>query len=417
MTAQACPIQDGASLFFGEGLLDPFPVLERLRAQAPVWYLPDIDHYIVTRYQDVVDILLDRDTFAAAIASSPVLPPSEHIQRALIDGGFRRVPTLNNADPPRHAPMRRAVTQCLTRGRVAAMEPAIRQLAASLVARLGGETCADFVETVSFAFPAQVAFELLGFPDADYEQLKDWGRLRVLLTYGDLDREAQLAAAEGTAGFWRYVERFVATRSKALADDLTSDLLRVHRDDPETVTVPDVVNIVYSIALAGHETTSSLINSAVWQLLSRRERWDRLRAEPSLCANAVEETMRFDGPVLTHRRVAVRDAVVGQTPLPAGAKIMLSFPSAHRDPEQFGDPDEYQLDRPDAKSHIGFGKGAHLCVGAPLARLEARVMLETLTRELPDLDLMPAARPTYLPQMHFRSIRSLMVAPHGLDQT
>jgi cytochrome P450 len=410
----ACPIADGEALFFGDGLLDPFPALARLRNEGPLWYLPEIDHYIVTRYHDVVEILLDRDTFAAAIASSPVIPPSAHIQQALIDGGFRRVPTLNNADPPRHAPMRRAVTQCLTRQRVAALEPAIRDLATALVRRLGGETSADFVDTVSFAFPAQVAFELLGFPESDYEQLKAWGRLRVLLTYGDLDRDAQIAAAEGTAGFWRYVEDFVAIRNSSLASDLTSDLLRVHREDPEVVTVPDVVNIVYSIALAGHETTSALINSAVWQLLSRRERWDQLCTDPSQSANVVEETMRFDGPVLTHRRVAVRAAVIGGVPVPAGAKIMLSFPSAHRDPDQFTNPDEFLFDRPDAKTHIGFGKGAHLCVGAPMARLEATVMLETLSRDLPELDLMPDERPSYLPQMHFRSIRRLMVAPRGV---
>jgi hypothetical protein len=412
--AAQCPIADGAELFFGEGLADPFPLLAQLREETPVFFVPDIDHYVVTRYHDIVEVLLDRDTFSASVASSPVHPPSEQVQQALAAGGYRRVPTLNNADPPRHGPMRRAVTQCLTRGRVTAMESAIRDLATALVERLAQETRANFVDVVSFAFPAQVAFELLGFPKDDYDRLKEWSRLRVLFTYGNLDTEERVAAAAGTTGFWRYVEDFVADRNASPATDLTSDLLAVHRRDPDVVTVPDVVNIVYSIALAGHETTTSLINNGLRQLLLHREQWDRLCADPSLAPGAVEEAMRFDGPVLTHRRRATRDTSIGGVPIPAEAKIMLSFPSGHRDGAQFAEPDEFDIGRTDAKTHIGFGKGAHLCVGAPLARLETRIMFETLSARLPDIDLVPQSPPTFLPQMHFRSIRSLLVAPHGV---
>jgi cytochrome P450 len=414
MTDQGCPVADGAELFFGEGLRDPFPILARLQAEGPVFYVPEIDHYLVTRYADIEQILLDRDTFSASIASSPVRPPSEHVQRTLDEGGFRRVPTLNNADPPRHGPMRKAVLACLSPRRIAALEPAIRDLASGFVEQLGQHTQADFVEVLSFPFPGHVAFELLGFPDGDADQLKEWSRRRVLLTYGDLSPEQQVHAAEGTLRFWRYVEDFVHSRLAQPADDLTTDLLDVHRKTPDAVAVDDVVNIVYSLALAGHETTSSLINNAVRQLLSHREQWDKLCGDPSLIPNTVEEAMRFDGPVLTHRRRAKVDTQIGGVAIPADAKVMLSFPSAHRDGRQFRDAATFDITREDAELHLGFGKGAHFCLGAPLARLEARILLETLSRELPDIDLIPGDDATFLPQMHFRSISRLPVAPRGL---
>jgi cytochrome P450 len=188
----------------------------------------------------------------------------------------------------------------------------------------------------------------------------------------------------------------------------------VHRKTPDAVAVDDVVNIVYSLALAGHETTSSLINNAVRQLLSHREQWDKLCGDPSLIPNTVEEAMRFDGPVLTHRRRAKVDTQIGGVAIPADAKIMLSFPSAHRDGRQFRDAATFDITREDAELHLGFGKGAHFCLGAPLARLEARILLETLSRELPDIDLIPGDDATFLPQMHFRSISRLPVAPRGL---
>ena len=413
-TAGGCPVAHDFDLESPEGLLDPYPLLEALRRQSAVFYVPELDHYIVTRYADIEQMLLDRDTFSASIASSPLRPVSEQAQRVLDDGGFHRVPTLNNADPPRHAPMRKAVLRCLTPRRLKQLEPSIRTMATSYVDALRKETTVDLVEALSFPLPAQVAFALLGFPEGDTEQLKRWCGERVLLTYGDLHSEDQVKGAEAVVAFWQYIERLVASRLAEAADDTTSDLLAIHRESPKEVTVADVVNILYSLALAAHETTTNLISNGIRQLLLHRGEWERLCAEPFLIPNAVEEALRFDGPVLIHRRRAKVATRVGGVPVPADARLMMVFASAHRDEAAFRDPDAFDVTRPDADLHLAFGRGAHLCLGAPLARLEMQIVLELLTERLPQLELVPDRQPVFMPNLHFRSMSHLMVAPHGV---
>jgi hypothetical protein len=411
---RACPVTHDFDLLSPERLLDPYPALEQLREASPVYYSPELDHYIVTRLGDIQAILLDRDAFSASNASSPMRPVGERAQRILDDGGFRRVPTLNNADPPRHAPMRKAVLRALSPRRIAALEPTVRDMANSCVDELGRHDTVDLVSTLSFPLPAQVIFALLGFPESDMEKLKSWCRERVLLTYGDETGDEQSRGATAVVEFWQYVREFVAASCAEPGDDTTGDLVAIHRESPDTVTQDDLVNILYSLALAGHETTTSLITNGLRQLLLHRHEWDQLCRDRSTIPNAIEESLRFDGPVVVHRRRAKVDARVGGVPIPADGRIMLVFAAAHRDGRTFERPDEFDIDRGDANLHLAFGKGAHYCLGAPLARLEMRVVLEVLSDRLPDLDLDPGRGPEFLRNMHFRSVSKLTVAPHGV---
>jgi cytochrome P450 len=413
MDDTTCPVLDDFDLLSSSSLRDPYPLLAQLRSSTPIAYVPELDHYVVARYEDVAQILGDRDTFAASVASSPITPLGEHAQRILADGGFRRVPTLNNADPPRHGPMRRAVQKSMTPKRMKSLEPYIDRLAQRFVDDLGGQSIADLVATVSFPLPAHVAFELLGFPEADAEQIKEWSQRRVLLTYGDLSDADQEIAAHGVLDFWNYVREFVDERSRTSRDDVTGGLIELHDADPEGLTLDDIVNIVYSLALAGHETTANLITNGVRALMRHRDQWELLRSDRSLIPNAVEEALRFDGPVLIHRRRATVDTELGGVIIPADGKIMLVFGSAHRDAAQFDGPDRFDVTRDDAVTHLSFGKGVHYCLGAPLARTEMRLVLAQLLERLPDLSLAPDDEPDVVPNLHFRSISRLMVLPFG----
>jgi cytochrome P450 len=245
--------------------------------------------------------------------------------------------------------------------------------------------------------------------------LKDWSRNRVLLTYGRLPEDEQVATARDVLSMWRYVESFVAQRWAEPVDDLTSDLVRLSRDRPARLNQFDIVNIVYSMALAGHETTCNAIGNGVLALLRDRDQWQRLIDDPTLITNAVEEILRFDGPVIYHRRIAKVDTVVGGVPIPANAKVMMAFASADHDPAQFGDDaGRFRVDRPDADLHLSFGKGPHLCLGAPLGRLETRIALELLTTMTPDLALVPGQPIRYSPNALFRGPTALLVAPSGV---
>lgn len=409
-----CPVAHGYDLLDPAVVADPYPPLEHWRDEAPVFYIPEIDHFVITRYADIEQVLLDRDTWSAANASSPLTTPCPAAQDVL-SHGFDRVPTLNNSDPPRHGPMRKSVLSVMTPRRLKALEPVLRDYAVGLIEAFRDEPVVDFVESFSFPFPGFAAFSLLGFPDRDTDTLKDWSRNRVLLTYGRLSEADQVATAQDVLAMWKYVEAFVAERWAAPADDLTSDLVRLSAEKPEQLNQFDIVNMVYSMALAGHETTCNTIGSGVLALLRRPDQWQRLIDDPSLIENAVEEILRFDGPVLYHRRIAKVDTVVAGCAIPAGSKVMMAFASADRDPEQFGkDADSFRIDREDAELHLAFGKGPHLCLGAPLGRLEARLSLELLTTMTPNLELVPGQDIEYTPNALFRGLKALLVAPQGV---
>jgi cytochrome P450 len=408
-----CPVAHGYDPLEPATVLDPHGALRALREESPVAYLEAFDHYIITRYDDVEKVLLDRESWSAANASSPLIAPCAAAQ-AVLAAGFKRVPTLNNADPPRHGPMRKAVLTCMTPRRLNALEPVLRDYARNLVLSFRDRPVVDFVEEFAFPFPGFAAFSLLGFPDADTEQLKTWSRTRVLLTYGRLSDAEQVAVAGDVVAMWRYVEDFVATRVADPQDDLTSDLARLAVQKPEQLNEFDIVNIVYSMALAGHETTCNTIGSGVRALLTHRDQWDRLLADPSLIPNAVEEILRFDGPVINHRRTAKVDVEIGGVTIPAGSRVMLGFASADRDPAVFTEPDTFDVTRENAELHLEFGKGPHLCLGMPLGRLETRIALELLRDLTPEIALLPDQEFRYSPNALFRGLQELMVAPGGL---
>jgi hypothetical protein len=397
-----------------ETVLDPYPVFNRLREEGPVFYLPELDHYIVTRFDDIQQVLVDRDTWSASNASSPLIAPCA-AARAILDDGFERVPTLNNADPPRHGPMRKSVLAVMTPRRLNALEPTLRAYASDLVDDLAAHPVVDLVEKLGFPFPGYAAFSLLGFPAEDTDMLREWSAKRVLLTYGRLDEEQQVEVAKEIVAFWRYVKDHVASRRAVRTNDMTSDLLTLADEKPEQLNDFDIVNMVYSMALAGHETTSNTIASGMRALLSDRSQWDLLVDDPLRIPGAVEEILRYDGPVLNHRRVAKVDARVGDSVIPAGGKVFMCFASAARDPRQFVDPDSFLVERKDAELHMAFGKGPHYCLGAPLGRLEVRIVLELLTERTPKMALVADQEFSYSANALFRGLQRLIVAPHGLE--
>jgi len=408
-----CPVAHDFNPLNPSTVLNPYPDFERLRHEGPVFYMPELDHYIVTRFEDVEKILLDRETWSASIASNPLKPPCAGAQEVLASGGYRRVPTLNNADAPRHAPMRRSVLSVLSPRRMKALEPHLREVARALIKGFQNEEEIDFVERLSFPFPGYAAFSLLGFPEEDTDLLKDWSANRILFTYGNLSDEQQIQIAEEIVLFWQYCEKFVAKRSADPQDDVTSDLILLSREKPEQLNEFDIVNMVYSMALAGHETTCNTIGNGVRALLENRSQFEELIADPSKIPNAVEEILRYDGPVLNHRRLAKVDTQIGGVDIPAGAKVMMCFGSAGHDDAQFENSEVFDIDRDDADLHMAFGKGPHLCLGAPLARLEVRIVLELLTEMTPNMTIVEGQTFDYSPNALFRGLRGMLVRPGG----
>ena len=390
-------------------LADPYPYFAQFRREAPVFYAPKIDFWVVSRYEDIQNIVKDPETFSNVRVQEPLHPLTEEAQESL-KKGVRVTPTTSTADPPLHRRTRKHAARAFSAKRVAGLEGRIREIANDLIDQMISEGRADMVERFAFPLPASVVFSLIGYPEEDTEMLKSWCFDRLKITWGRPLPEEQLQTVEKMASFFDYIENFVHERARDLQDDYTSDLLRIQAEDENNLSLEEVVSIDYSLSFAGHETTTNLILNGLRQLLSRPGLWDELREDPSLIENAVEEVLRYDTSVPAWRRSTTRPVEIAGVEVPEGARLMLLLASANRDESVFENPEEFDIRCENADKHMAFSHGIHFCLGAPLARLEARIAFELLTQRMPDLRLSPPDQEfEFDPNMSFRGPKELWV--------
>jgi cytochrome P450 len=390
-------------------LADPYPFFAQARAAAPAFYSPDLGYWVVTRYHDVRHIFQTPRLFSAANTLAPLQPICPAAGHLLAEGGFRPIPTLTNVDPPGHSRLRRLANLAFTPRRIAAMEPFVRGLTRRFLEERLSSGRADLVGDLAWDLPALVIFRVLGIPDEDVPRVKAGAESRLLLMWGRPGEDEQVRLARGMAAFWRYAEALVASRAGLARDDFTSDLLLARAGDLQALSPHEVTQIVYELLFAGHETTTGLISNALRQLLTHRHAWEEICRDAALIPNAVEEVLRYDSPVIAWRRQATEAVQIGGVAVPAGANLLLLLGSANRDPAVFEDPERFDIHRPNAEDHLSLGQGVHFCLGAPLARLEARVVLEELCARLPSLRLVRGQALRFRPNTTFRGPLSLPV--------
>ena len=393
--------------FGAEYLADPYPHLARAREATPAFYSAPLDHWIVTRYDDIRSVLLAPAVFSAANALEPLTPPCPEAARTL--SAFGAVPTLADADPPAHTRVRRMVNGAFTPRRVSAMEPVVRAVVSRFCderLRLGH---ADIIRDFAWDLPLIVLFSILGAPAEDVAQIKEATISRVLITYGKPSAEEQVRAAEGLIAFWAYAQALVEDRIRDPRDDFTTALVQARDGQGDGLSVAEASTITLSLLVAGHETTTNLLGNAFRRLLEERGAWEQLCADPSLIPGAVEEVLRLDASVIAWRRRTKQPVDIGGVAVPEAANLLLMLGSANRDPAKFPRPDAFDIRRPNAHQHLSFGFGAHVCLGAPLARLEARIVLEEVSARLPSLRLVAGQPLEFLPNISFRGPLSLPV--------
>jgi hypothetical protein len=385
---------------------DPYTSVPGLQEQ-PVFYSSDLDCYVVTRFDDVQAMLADADRFSNAATNVPVTPLSEEANRVLEESDVWFRPNLTNADAPRHTMVRRWVADAMSPRRIRALEPGLREWTSRRIDQMVAAGPGDIYTQLTFPLPAKAGFTLIGFPEEDTEQLKAWCDRRVMLTYGRATGPQQVAVAENVAAFWRYTNEFARSRLDDPRDDFTTEMVRHHLEDPEVFSMRDVCAVLFGMSIAAHETTTNMMTNGIRQLLTQREQWESLVEDPSLIANATEEILRFDAPVIAWRRRAKLDVDVSGTVIPKDSVVLMLFFSANHDPRRFERPDVFDIRRPDARNHLTFGKGTHFCAGAPLARMEMKIVLENLIEKAPHIRLVPDQTFSYLPNISQRG-------PHGL---
>ena len=354
--------------FSPEVLAEPSAAYAYLLNEAPVHRCESFDppFYTLSRHADVAAALRDVETFSSEWGLGPRFMP----------------PVGMLSDPPQHTFFRRLVQQAFTPGAVAALEPRIASLAASLLDEVTAGEAWDLHDEFAFPLPVIVIAEMLGAPAEDLDRFKRWSDV----TVAALGAEDPTPYADELAALDAYLLAAIEERRRApQADDLIARLVRAEQDGARLAD-EEVVSVITQLLVGGNEPTTSLITNAVWRLLERPERWAALVAEPALVDAALEESLRFDPPVLGLYRTTTRAVALHGVTIPANTKVMLHYGAANRDPAAFDDPDTFSLDRPE-KRHLSFGLGVHFCLGAQLARLEASNALRALVRKFPELEL------------------------------
>ena len=400
-----CPVQHGYEPF---DMKDPFPAYAELRAEEPVMFDERTNLWVVTRYDDVKAVFEDWETFSSENAQKPVRERGPEAKRIMDEGGFTAYSGLSARTPPEHTRIRKVVQRAFTPRRYKAMEPNIRENVAALIAAMVARPArdGDFVRDVAYDLPTITILTLFGLFDAKtakarIAQFKSWSEARAMMTWGDLDDEAQVPYAHQLVEYWQECQALVARAHAEHGDNMLGDLVRA-QDGGDPISDHEIASVAYSLLFAGHETTTTLISNCVRVLLAHPDQWAALVEDPDRIPAAIEEVLRYSGSIVAWRRKALADAEVGGVAIPAGAELLLVMGSANRDEAKFTDPETFDIERPNAREHLSFGFGIHVCVGNMLAKLQARIALEELARLAPNLTLVEPEEIDFLKNLSFR---------------
>ena len=387
---------------------DTYAIFARMREQDPVLCQPGMDGetpiWWVTRYEDAEAVLLDDERF---VRDPRLALPPEQLRSELPEFVAFIDSNMLNRDGEDHKRLRRLVSKAFTPRMIERLRPRIQEIADELIDRVVADGEMEIVSDFAFPLPITVIAELLGVPVADRERFREWSGAMVSPALAAV--EAERADASLTA-FVQYLLELFAERRQAPGEDLVSALVGVE-DGGDTLSEEELCSMIALLIVAGHETTVSLIGNGTLALLTHPEQRAALEGDPLLLPRAVEELIRYDGPVeRTLNRWAAVDMELGGQTIRRGDNVIVILGAADRDPDRFDAPDTLDL-AAQRERHLGFGRGSHFCLGAPLARLETEIALGTLLRRLRGLRLTVADDELrWRPVPLFRSLVALPVA-------
>lgn len=415
-----CPVHQTWSPLNADYLADPYPIARELQAEHPVFYSEKLGHVVITNMADIEEVFNNPDVFASTNVQDPIYPLCPAATNILGAEDFNPVAVMSNRPEPDHARIRVFTRKGFSNRRLKTLEDYMRSRATVLLdAMIESGSPAEYVEALAFPLPAEIVFRFIGFPEADDTMIKQWCVNRRAFSWGQPTEQEQVAIADGMLDYWRYCREFVADRRDNRQDDFTSELLDAWEADPGPDNDPnattgisyrEVESVVYGISFAGHDPVTSLLCNTLLCLLPRRDQWQSLVDDPSLATNAVNETSRYESSQISWRRVTTCDTSIGGFDLPEDTRLFLNFATANRQADIFDDPDVFDIHRDDAVKNISFGKGIHFCLGANLAKMEAKIALELLSQRLPSLRLVEDQQPTYFPNITFRGPEALHLA-------
>src|SRR5262245_6501891 len=384
-----------ATLYAG----DPYPTYRWLRREAPVYWDAASRLWVVSRYDDVVQVSKTPEVFSAA---QGVLPESD------------APVSIVCMDDPRHQRLRKLVNRGFTPRMVGLLEPRIRALATGLVDAIAARGACDLVHDLAVPLPLYIIAEMLGIRQEDFARFHDWSD-RLIGVAGNYDDPVKVESSTSAyVEYGNYLKAVFEDRRRAPREDLVSILVAAQQDgmlaeDEEAMENDEIVMFMTLLLVAGNETTRNAIAGGMLALMENPDQYALLRERPALIDHAVEEILRFVSPIICFRRTATEDTHLRDQPIRAGERVLMLYQSANRDEDVFADPDRFDITR-NPNPHVAFGIGTHFCLGANLARAELRIMVQELVNRLPDLRVAPGAAPARVASTLVRGISSLPVA-------
>jgi len=403
-------LADATDFFGTDALQNPYPLYERMRDQASVHRIGDSVFYAVCGWDAVIEAVNRVEDFSSNLTATMVYHDDGTVtpfDMASLGGPQHALAT---ADDPVHDAHRKVLVPHLSARRIRVIE----EFATATAVQLWSDGLVDgqieWMSAVANRLPMMVVARLLGLPEEDVDELIRLGYATTTLLDGVISPpqlEAAVGAAMELAG---YVMEHFAKAGEGSQQGLIGDLAARYASG-ELEQLP-ALGIMLTLFSAAGESTASLLGSAAWILLSHSDIQEQVRTHPELLGAFIEETLRFESPFRGHYRHVVRDTVLAGVDVPADSRLLLMWGAANRDPQHFDTPDEFRLDRPDAKGHVTFGKGAHFCVGAALARLEAQIVLRMLLERTTWIEA--AAVGQWLPSILVRRLERLQLNVHRL---
>ncbi len=394
---------------------DPFASYAALREQAPVWLGP-AGVYFVSRHDAISEVLRQPNLFSSQWANSAGVPSfrgAEQEIREITSSGYPAVSTMLTLDPPLQTRYRKSVGKAFSTRRIESMEARIRERVCELIARWPAHGCVDFMQELAIPLPVGVIADFLSIPVEREADVKRWSDDSVAALGLGLTRERALEATRGIVEMQHCFASLIEARQRKPQDDFLSELVAAEFEDLEGRTrgleMPEMLSIVQQLMVAGNEATTKGINEIMKLLVQNPTEWKRIQEDPATIPAMVEEGLRLASPNQGLYRICTADTEVAGVAIPKGARLWVMFGSGNRDERVFPDPDRFDPSRDNLNESLAFGRGAHFCIGAPLARLEIRVLFQELAAKLESVDFAPGTTLEYEPSFILRGLKALEI--------
>ena len=399
-------VDDPIALFGAESLQDPYPLYARMRAAGPVHRIGDSEFYAACTWDALNEAISRPEDFSANLTATMVYTDEGAVAPFTMAPFGDTSHALATADDPAHAVHRKMLVPHLAAKKIGALEAFVAQTAERLWADGLCDGRIEWMSAMANRLPMMVVARLIGVPDEDVDQLMKWGYAGTQLLEGLVSADDLAAAGVSVMELGGYITDHFQRAAADPPDNLLGDLATACASGELANVV--ALSMMITLFAAGGESTASLLGSAAWILTTRPDIQQQLRDNPELLGAFIEETLRYEPPFRGHYRHVVADTVLCGAELPAGSHLLLLWGAANRDPAHFEAPDDFRLDRAGGKGHIAFGKGPHFCVGAALARLEARIVLRLLLDRTSVIEVADVGR--WLPSLLVRRLEKLQLA-------